>query len=63
MTNINDTAACNALIAKGWTHFTVSPRGENKGAILSKHKTRRTAEKAAIGRDRAICDADHIGWF
>lgn len=61
--NIRNEDDCAALEAAGWTHFTVCPRGENKGMVLSKHKSRDAAEKAANGRDLRVCDKYDFGYF
>ena len=61
MTNINSgfaTPAVRALVIKGWHYVTICPRGECKGDIISKHRTRDAAERAARGLDRQIV---HLG--
>jgi len=56
--NIRNKSDRAAIIAKGYRCVTVAPRGENKGMILSRHKTRDAAENAARNKDRHILDAD-----
>lgn len=56
--NIRNAADRKAIISKGFRYVTVCPRGDNKGMILSRHKTRDAAEKAARNKDRHILDAD-----
>lgn len=55
--NINDgvySEEVAALVKKGFRYVTIATRGENKGDVLSKHKTRKLAEAAARNRDRTI---------
>lgn len=55
--NIRNAADRNTLQAQGYKFVTVQPRGEDKGRVVSRHKTRDAAEKAANGRELAIVDA------
>lgn len=52
--NIRNQDDCKSLAAQGWKFVTVRPRGDNKGGVMSKHRTRDAAEKAARGKDRSI---------
>lgn len=57
--NINDgiyTNEIDTLYRAGYRFVTVVPRGENKGNIISKHRTRDAAERAARNVDRRIVD-------
>ena len=54
--NIRNEADRTAIAAKGFTWVTVTPRGENKGQVCSKHKSYDAANKAARGVDRAILE-------
>lgn len=52
----NYTPEVDVLVQAGYRYVTYVPRGENKGNVISKHKTRDLAERAAKGKDRSICD-------
>lgn len=54
--NIRDNTAREALYAKGWRWALTMPRGNDKGAIVSKHRTYDAANKAARGRELMISD-------
>ena len=54
--NIRNDIDRTALEAKGYRWATVLPRGENKGQIVSKHRSYELAERAAKGRELAIKD-------
>lgn len=54
--NIRNETDLATLIAAGWKWVTVAPRGDDKGAVRSKHRSYDAAEKAARGLDRAIVD-------
>ena len=57
--NVNDgiySKQVHALVLKGYRYATVVPRGDNKGNIISRHKTRDAAERAAKDRDRRVAD-------
>lgn len=57
--NINSgiyTPEVDALVRAGYRFVTYVPRGQNKGNIISKHRTRELAERAARGLDRSIKD-------
>jgi len=54
--NIFNNTDRAALIAKGFKYALTLPRGENKGRIISKHKTIEAADRAAKGRELQISD-------
>lgn len=57
--NINDgvySRDAHRLVTSGYRFVTVCPRGDYKGDVLSKHRTRSAAERAAKDRDRTIVD-------
>lgn len=54
--NIRNSDDRNTLIKQGWTWVCVVPRGENKGSVVSKHRSYDRANQAAKGRDIAIKD-------
>ena len=54
--NIRQEADRNAITAQGFTWVTVQPRGDNKGLVLSRHKSYDAANKAARGLDRQILE-------
>lgn len=52
--NIREAADCAELLRQGYEWVTVSPRGESKGDVMSRHKTISAADKAARGLDRQV---------
>jgi hypothetical protein len=52
--NIRNEADRNAILAAGYQWALVLPRGENKGGVVSRHKTYEAANKAAKGRELQI---------
>jgi len=57
--NINNgiySDAVHTLVTAGYRFVTVASRGENKGDVRSKHRTRDLAERAARDKDRTIVD-------
>ena len=57
--NINSgiyTKPAHDLVTKGYRWVTVKSRGENKGDVISKHRTYDLASRAARNTDRTIVD-------
>lgn len=52
--NIRKQADRDALIAKGFQWACVEPRGENKGQVISRHKSYEAANKKAHGKEWKI---------
>lgn len=57
--NVNDgiySKAAHALVTKGFRFVTIASRGDNKGEVRSKHRTRDLAERRARDTDLTILD-------
>ena len=54
--NINSKKACVGLLAAGWYYALTVARGNNKGAVVSKHRTYDAANRAARGREVNVTD-------
>lgn len=61
--NIRNEADRNAIEADGYTWVTVTPRGDNKGRVNSRHRSNAAAEKAAKGLDLAIVCMDSAHYY
>ena len=56
--NIRNAADRNTIEAAGYSVVTVVPRGDNRGRVVSRHRSYEAAEKKASGRDLAIVFMD-----
>jgi hypothetical protein len=56
--NIRNEKDRIALNLQGIKWVTVQPRGDDKGRVLSRHKTHEAAERAARNLERAIVSTD-----
>jgi hypothetical protein len=54
--NVRNETDVKALVRGGWKFVTVSSRGDHKGLVCSKHKTRKAAEAKARDKDLTILD-------
>lgn len=65
MTNLNirNEADRAVLEAKGFRYVTVLPRGENKGRVISKHRTYDAANTSAKGRDLQILEIANASMY
>lgn len=61
--NIRTTADRKNIEAAGYTVVTVVPRGDNKGQVVSRHRSYDAAEKKAAGRDLAIVFMDQAQYY
>jgi len=61
--NIRKQADRAAIESKGYTVVTVVPRGDDKGMVVSRHRTLAAAEKRAKGRDLKIVFMDQAHYF
>lgn len=61
--NIRNEADRAAIEAKGYTVVTVISRGDDKGRVVSKHKTYDAANRKARGTDLSIVHMDSAEWF
>ena len=61
--NIRKQADRAAIESKGYTVVTVVPRGDDKGKVVSRHRTLAAAEKRANGRDLTIVFMDQAHYF
>jgi hypothetical protein len=61
--SIRNEADRKSLEAVGYKWVTVRPRGENKGRIVSKHRTYEAANKRAKGLELAIEEVQEGQWF
>jgi len=52
--NIRNDADRNAIAKAGYHVVCVIPRGDNKGEVVSRHRSYDAANKRASGRDLAI---------
>jgi hypothetical protein len=61
--NIRNEADRDTIETAGYTWVTVTPRGDNKGRVISRHRSNAAAEKAAKGRDLAIVCMDSAHYY